>query len=57
VWYKHGSRAHLYNAQQLRNISMRDRDEDLALRVLVESGGCHGYQYKLELTSKRQPSD
>ncbi|CAE6408893.1 unnamed protein product [Rhizoctonia solani] len=44
-------------AEQLRNISVRDQDEDVSLRVLVESGGCHGYQYKLELTSKRQPSD
>ncbi|CUA70920.1 hypothetical protein RSOLAG22IIIB_09188 [Rhizoctonia solani] len=44
-------------AEQLRNISVREQDEDVSLRVLVESGGCHGYQYKLELTSKRQPSD
>ncbi|KAG8725596.1 [4Fe-4S] proteins maturation [Ceratobasidium sp. 395] len=44
-------------AEQLRNISMRENDENIALRVLVESGGCHGYQYKMELTSKRQPSD
>ncbi|CAE6430203.1 unnamed protein product [Rhizoctonia solani] len=44
-------------AEQLRNISVRDQDDDVSLRVLVESGGCHGYQYKLELTSKRQPSD
>ncbi|QRW00936.1 iron-sulfur cluster assembly accessory protein [Ceratobasidium sp. AG-Ba] len=44
-------------AEQLRNISMRENDENIALRVLVESGGCHGYQYKLELTSERQPSD
>ncbi|CAE6367273.1 unnamed protein product [Rhizoctonia solani] len=44
-------------AEQLRHISVREQDEDVSLRVLVESGGCHGYQYKLELTSKRQPSD
>ncbi|KAG8687809.1 [4Fe-4S] proteins maturation [Ceratobasidium sp. 423] len=44
-------------AEQLRNISVREQDENVSLRVLVESGGCHGYQYKLELTSKRQPSD
>ncbi|KAG9086286.1 [4Fe-4S] proteins maturation [Ceratobasidium sp. 392] len=44
-------------AEQLRNISVRENDEDIALRVLVESGGCHGYQYKMELTSDRQPSD
>ncbi|KAG9098392.1 [4Fe-4S] proteins maturation [Ceratobasidium sp. UAMH 11750] len=44
-------------AEQLRNIAMRESDEDIALRVLVESGGCHGYQYKMELTSERQPSD
>ncbi|KAG8756370.1 [4Fe-4S] proteins maturation [Ceratobasidium sp. 428] len=44
-------------AEQLRNISMRENDENIALRVMVESGGCHGYQYKMELTSERQPSD
>ncbi|EUC60464.1 iron-sulfur cluster assembly accessory protein [Rhizoctonia solani AG-3 Rhs1AP] len=44
-------------AEQLRNISVREQDENVSLRVLVESGGCHGYQYKLELTSKREPSD
>ncbi|KAG8740376.1 [4Fe-4S] proteins maturation [Ceratobasidium sp. 414] len=44
-------------AEQLRSIAMRENDEDIALRVLVESGGCHGYQYKMELTSERQPSD
>ncbi|KAG8737347.1 [4Fe-4S] proteins maturation [Ceratobasidium sp. 428] len=44
-------------AAELRNISMRENDENIALRVLLESGGCHGYQYKMELTSERQPSD
>ncbi|KAG8918398.1 [4Fe-4S] proteins maturation, partial [Tulasnella sp. 418] len=36
---------------QLRSISVRENDPNVALRLIVESGGCHGYQYKLELTS------
>ncbi|CAG7845880.1 SubName: Full=Related to iron transport protein {ECO:0000313/EMBL:CCA77931.1} [Serendipita indica DSM 11827] len=44
-------------AEQLRSISMRENDKDIALRVSVESGGCHGYQYKMELTSKQEPDD
>ncbi|PVU98295.1 hypothetical protein BB560_005697 [Smittium megazygosporum] len=27
------------------------------LRVLVESGGCYGFQYKMDLTSEPQPDD
>ncbi|KAL5482339.1 ISA2 [Sanghuangporus weigelae] len=46
-------------ADQLRRISTRENDPDVALRISVESGGCHGYQYKLTLTSvnERQPDD
>lgn len=29
----------------------------LALRVSVESGGCHGYQYKMEVTDLVEESD
>jgi len=38
-------------AEQLRSISLRENDPAVALRVAVESGGCHGYQYKMDLTS------
>ncbi|KZS92432.1 hypothetical protein SISNIDRAFT_442203 [Sistotremastrum niveocremeum HHB9708] len=44
-------------AEHLRNIATEDSDPDVALRIAVESGGCHGYQYKIELTSRRQPDD
>ena len=37
--------------QQLARIQERERDVDLALRILVESGGCHGYSTKLQLAS------
>lgn len=30
---------------------------DTALRVSVESGGCHGYQYKMEVTTQVESDD
>ncbi|EPS96628.1 hypothetical protein FOMPIDRAFT_52807 [Fomitopsis schrenkii] len=44
-------------AEQLRSITSREHNPNAALRVAVESGGCHGYQYKLELAEKRQLDD
>ncbi|KAI0318917.1 hypothetical protein OF83DRAFT_1024579, partial [Amylostereum chailletii] len=44
-------------AEQLRSISRRKEDPSAALRISVESGGCHGYQYKMELTTERMPED
>ncbi|KAJ4483707.1 hypothetical protein J3R30DRAFT_3283946 [Lentinula aciculospora] len=44
-------------AEQLRKISEREKDQDAALRVAVESGGCHGYQYKMELAKSRSLDD
>ncbi|KAH3661664.1 hypothetical protein OGAPHI_006514 [Ogataea philodendri] len=38
-------------AEKLNSISLEDHDSNLALRVQVESGGCHGFQYHLKLTS------
>lgn len=37
----------------------KDSNPDLALRVTVESGGCHGFQYLMSLTdtSKISPED
>jgi len=43
--------------QKLRAISMSEHESSLALRIAVESGGCHGYQYKMELTSEQSPDD
>ena len=34
-----------------------ESDPNAALRVAVESGGCHGYQYKMELATSRSPDD
>ncbi|KAK2467862.1 hypothetical protein APHAL10511_000157 [Amanita phalloides] len=44
-------------AEQLRSISTRIHNPDAALRVSVESGGCHGYQYKMELAKSRLLDD
>jgi len=44
-------------AEHLQKISNREKDPNLALRITVESGGCHGYQYKIELTSDQEPDD
>lgn len=42
--------------QQLKYIHERDNDQSM-LRILVDSGGCHGYQNKLELTDKADEDD
>ncbi|KAI4162814.1 MAG: hypothetical protein LQ342_003531 [Letrouitia transgressa] len=38
-------------AARLREIMSRDANPDLALRISVESGGCHGFQYLMSLTT------
>ncbi|KAF9235209.1 hypothetical protein BU15DRAFT_78222 [Melanogaster broomeanus] len=44
-------------AEQLRAIAARESNPDAALRIAVESGGCHGYQYKMQLATERAPED
>jgi len=44
-------------AEQLRLIAAREHNPDAALRIAVESGGCHGYQYKMELATATSPDD
>ncbi|KAF9652127.1 hypothetical protein BDM02DRAFT_3073037, partial [Thelephora ganbajun] len=44
-------------AEQLHLISQRENNPDAALRITIESGGCHGYQYKMELSKHSQPDD
>ncbi|TEB37458.1 hypothetical protein FA13DRAFT_1621642, partial [Coprinellus micaceus] len=41
----------------LRSIATRENNSDAALRIAVESGGCHGYQYKMELAKGRSLDD
>ncbi|KAL8742455.1 MAG: hypothetical protein Q9190_005064 [Brigantiaea leucoxantha] len=38
-------------ATRLNEIMTKDSNPSLALRVTVESGGCHGFQYLMSLTS------
>ncbi|EIM81985.1 uncharacterized protein STEHIDRAFT_65793 [Stereum hirsutum FP-91666 SS1] len=47
----------LWYQQQLQRISIRENNPDAGLRIAVESGGCHGYQYKMELTTRKEPED
>ncbi|KAL8901125.1 MAG: hypothetical protein Q9192_000720 [Flavoplaca navasiana] len=46
-------------AKRLQEIMAKDSNPSLALRVTVESGGCHGFQYLMSLTnmSKVSPDD
>lgn len=44
-------------ADHLAKVSERESNPDLALRVTVEPGGCHGYQYKMDLTSEVEEDD
>ncbi|SMR46926.1 unnamed protein product [Zymoseptoria tritici ST99CH_3D1] len=41
-------------AHRLQAIAETDANPDLALRVAVESGGCHGFQYLMSLTSTKE---
>ncbi|KAI9844712.1 MAG: [4Fe-4S] proteins maturation [Thelocarpon superellum] len=38
-------------ANRLKEIMSTDDNPSLALRVTVESGGCHGFQYLMSLTN------
>nr|CDI55943.1 conserved hypothetical protein [Melanopsichium pennsylvanicum 4] len=42
---------------QLKKVAERERNPSLALRVAVEPGGCHGYQYKMEITEDIEEDD
>ncbi|KAK7045694.1 [4Fe-4S] proteins maturation [Paramarasmius palmivorus] len=44
-------------AQQLKKIAEREGNSDAALRIAVESGGCHGYQYRMEVAKTRAQDD
>ncbi|KAK4222067.1 hypothetical protein QBC38DRAFT_490721 [Podospora fimiseda] len=38
-------------AKRLSEIMSKDKNPNLALRIQVESGGCHGFQYLMKLVS------
>lgn len=38
--------------QRLQEIQAKDANPNLALRITVESGGCHGFQYMMSLSDK-----
>ncbi|KAL0635994.1 [4Fe-4S] proteins maturation [Maublancomyces gigas] len=39
-------------AKRLQEIQAKDANPNLALRITVESGGCHGFQYMMSLSDK-----
>lgn len=43
--------------KRLAEIIEKDKNSNLALRVMVESGGCHGFQYVMSLTDKYDEDD
>ena len=43
--------------KQLSKIHARENNPNLMLRVTVESGGCHGYQYLMSLTESYDPEE
>ncbi|CAO0790641.1 unnamed protein product [Mucor circinelloides] len=43
--------------KQLQLIQERENDTEQMLRILVDSGGCHGYQNKMELTNTLDEDD
>lgn len=42
---------------QLQTVAKRENNPNLALRIAVEPGGCHGYQYKMEITEELEDDD
>ncbi|CZR60014.1 related to iron transport protein [Phialocephala subalpina] len=42
-------------ANRLSEIMKKDSNPNLALRITVESGGCHGFQYLMSLTTLPSP--
>jgi len=38
-------------SNRLKEIMAKDQNPNLALRIQVESGGCHGFQYLMSLTT------
>jgi len=44
-------------AKRLREIQEKDKNPSLALRITVESGGCHGFQYLMSLSDKFDAED
>lgn len=42
-------------ANRLSEIMKKDSNPNLALRITVESGGCHGFQYMMSLTTLPSP--
>lgn len=42
---------------KLKSIAEEEKNPDLALRIAVESGGCHGFQYNLHLSNLAEKTE
>jgi iron-sulfur cluster insertion protein len=43
--------------KRIRALQEQDGKPDLKLRILVDGGGCQGFEYKFSLTSEINPDD
>ena len=43
--------------EKIRSVAEGENDPKVALRIIVEPGGCHGYMYKLEITNEYGDDD
>jgi len=44
-------------SSRLQTIQAKDANPSLALRITVESGGCHGFHYTISLSDKVDPAE
>lgn len=47
----------LIHAQRINELKEEDNNENIKLRVAVDSGGCSGYKYSVEVEENVEPED
>lgn len=51
------SRLTNFRQQQIERVRKMDNKPNEVLRLSVESGGCHGFQYKIAFTESNEDDD